>query len=176
MRPTASGRACRTLFQKAPTVWPDRVRPEGSVIVPEMMTGRREAQLLEQRLDREDGGLGVERVEDGLDEQEVDAAVHEATGRLVVGRHELLEVTLRAPGSFTSGDSDAVRLVGPRLPATKRGRRRIGGLVRRPRPRVRGGPPPVHLRDQRLEGVVGHARCAVALKVFVVMMSAPAAR
>ena len=40
-RPMASGRACRTECQKAETVWPDRMRPEASVTVPEMMTGRR---------------------------------------------------------------------------------------------------------------------------------------
>ena len=74
LRPTASGRAWRTLFQKAPTVWPESVRPERSVIVPLTMSGSREAQLLPERLDGEDGGLGVERVVDGLDEQQVGAA------------------------------------------------------------------------------------------------------
>ena len=33
------GRACRTEAQNASTVWPDSVRPEASVIVPEMMIG-----------------------------------------------------------------------------------------------------------------------------------------
>ena len=36
----ASGRACRTEFQNASVVWPDSVRPDASVIVPEMMIGR----------------------------------------------------------------------------------------------------------------------------------------
>ncbi len=36
-----SGRAWRTEFQKAGTVWPDRMRPEASVTVPEIMIGRR---------------------------------------------------------------------------------------------------------------------------------------
>ncbi len=40
-RPTENGRACATEFQNAPTVWPDSVRPERSVIVPEIITGRR---------------------------------------------------------------------------------------------------------------------------------------
>ena len=39
-KPTASGRACRTEFQNASVVCPDSVRPEASVIVPEMMIGR----------------------------------------------------------------------------------------------------------------------------------------
>ena len=38
-RPTASGCAWRTEFQNASVVWPESVRPEASVIVPEMMTG-----------------------------------------------------------------------------------------------------------------------------------------
>ena len=33
------GLAWRTLFQKASVVWPDRVRPEASVMVPEIMIG-----------------------------------------------------------------------------------------------------------------------------------------
>ncbi|MNI40694.1 hypothetical protein D3C73_949280 [compost metagenome] len=36
-----TGRAWRTEFQKASTVWPDRMRPEASVTVPEIITGRR---------------------------------------------------------------------------------------------------------------------------------------
>ena len=39
--PTASGRAWRTEFQKASVVWPDSVRPDASVIVPEMISGSR---------------------------------------------------------------------------------------------------------------------------------------
>ena len=41
MRPTASGRACRTESQKASVTWPERVRPDASVMVPEMTTGQR---------------------------------------------------------------------------------------------------------------------------------------
>jgi hypothetical protein len=40
-RPTVSGRAWRTEFQNAGTVWPERMRPEASVTVPEIMIGRR---------------------------------------------------------------------------------------------------------------------------------------
>ena len=40
LRLMVMGRACRTEAQKASTVWPDSVRPEASVIVPEMMMGR----------------------------------------------------------------------------------------------------------------------------------------
>ncbi len=40
-RPNVIGRAWRRLFQKASTVWPDRMRPEASVTVPEIITGSR---------------------------------------------------------------------------------------------------------------------------------------
>ena len=43
LRPTASGRAWRIEFQNASVTWPDRVRPDASVMVPEMMTGQRRA-------------------------------------------------------------------------------------------------------------------------------------
>ncbi len=40
-RPIDSGRAWRTEFQNASPVWPDSVRPEASVMVPEIITGSR---------------------------------------------------------------------------------------------------------------------------------------
>ncbi len=40
-RPMAIGRACATEYQNASAVWPERVRPLASVIVPEIMTGQR---------------------------------------------------------------------------------------------------------------------------------------
>ena len=41
LSPTAIGRACITDVQNASTVWPESVRPEASVIVPEMISGTR---------------------------------------------------------------------------------------------------------------------------------------
>jgi hypothetical protein len=46
---------------------------------------------LEQRVDREQRGLGVERVEDGLHQQEIGAAVEQAACPLGVGGHQLVE-------------------------------------------------------------------------------------
>ena len=40
LRPIMNGSACCTEFQKASTVCPDKVRPDASVIVPEIITGR----------------------------------------------------------------------------------------------------------------------------------------
>ena len=57
------------------------------------------AALLEQRLEREDRGLGVEGVEDRLDQQQVGAAVDQAAGLLEVGLDQLVEGDVaRAPG------------------------------------------------------------------------------
>ena len=41
LRPTASGRAWRIESQNASVTWPDSVRPDASVMVPEMITGQR---------------------------------------------------------------------------------------------------------------------------------------
>ena len=41
LRPTVSGRAWRTECQNAVGVWPESVRPERSVMVPEIMIGSR---------------------------------------------------------------------------------------------------------------------------------------
>ncbi len=90
LRPTLSGRAWRTLSQNASTVWPDSVRPDASVMVPLIDHRHPEAQLVEQRLDGEDGGLGVEGVEDGLDEQDVRAALDQAATGVRVRPHELV--------------------------------------------------------------------------------------
>ena len=39
LKPTANGLQCLTLFQNASAVWPDRVRPERSVMVPLIQIG-----------------------------------------------------------------------------------------------------------------------------------------
>ena len=70
-----NGRAWRTEYQNAVGVWPESVRPERSVIVPEIIERQSEAALGEDLLDGEDRRLGVERVEDRLDQQQVGAAV-----------------------------------------------------------------------------------------------------
>ena len=86
LMPTASGRTCRTEFQNASVVWPDSVRPEASVIVPETITGKRRPDAVEAGLEREQRGLAVQRVEDRLDEEEIGAAFGEAFDRLAVRR------------------------------------------------------------------------------------------
>ena len=84
-RPIVNGLAWRTECQKAVGVWPDSVRPERSVIVPEIMTGRRIALLGEDLFRCEDRRLGVQRVEDRLDQDDVGAAVDQAAQLLAIG-------------------------------------------------------------------------------------------
>ena len=91
LSPIVSGFAWRTEFQNASTVWPDSVRPEASVTVPEIMTGQRSPRFLEELVDREQRRLGVQRVEYGLDQQQVDAAFDQRARLLEVGRDQLVE-------------------------------------------------------------------------------------
>ena len=92
LRPTASGRAWRTEFQNASVVWPDSVRPEASVIVPEMMIGRSMPDSSTAWRAAKSAGLGVQRVEDGLDQQQVDAAFDQRARAFEIGRSELVEI------------------------------------------------------------------------------------
>ena len=59
--------------------------------------------LLEVAGDGEDGGLGVERVEDRLDQQQVDAAVDQTAGRFGVGRDQLVEGDVAVAGIVDVG-------------------------------------------------------------------------
>ena len=80
MSPTNSGCAWRIEFQNASVVCPESMRPEASVIVPEMTSGSVDAGLVEQRQRGVDRRLGVERVEDRLDQQQIDAAEQQSRG------------------------------------------------------------------------------------------------
>ena len=67
-------RACRTVFQNASTEWPDRLRPDMSVIGHRdhhrHLDAPRSASTL---LDPHDRCLGIERIEDRLDQDEIDS-------------------------------------------------------------------------------------------------------
>ena len=95
MSPIESGRACISEYQNASAVCPESVRPLWSVIVPEIITGTRSPRAAKTLLDREERGLGVERVEDRLDQQQVDAAVDQPVGGLGVRGGDLLEGHVR---------------------------------------------------------------------------------
>ena len=88
-RPIVNGLAWRTEFQNASGVWPDSVRPERSVIVPEIITGTSTPRSSKTSRDGEDRRLGVERVEDRLDQQQVGAAVDQPAHLLAIGVAQL---------------------------------------------------------------------------------------
>ena len=110
------------------------------------------AVLLEERLEGEDRRLGVEGVEDGLDHQQVGAALDQAVGGVEVGRHELVEGDVASAGVVDVG-RDGRRA---------RGRADRAGDVPRPVGRPRGdlvgdaSGQPCGLAVE-LAGQVGHA-------------------
>ena len=147
-----TGWACRTEFQNAAGVWPDSRRP-GAVGDGAGDHHRHvDAARLASFRDGVDRRLGVERVENRLDQQQVGAAVDQACAPARHRRRATAsKVTARKPGLLTSGEIDAVRLVGPSAPATKRRRpssfsASVGRLAREPR-----------ARDVELVGDVLHA-------------------
>ena len=171
-----SGRAWRTEFQNASVVWPDSVRPEASVIVPEMITGQRRPCSSNSGLEREDRRLGVQRVEDRLDQRAGRRRRRRGPrGLLEYAATSCVEVDVagarvvdvggdrRRPGGRAERAGDVARLVRRSATASHAPAREPRGLV-------------VELVGELLHAVVDRARCAVALNVLVSMMSAPASR
>ena len=114
-----SGRAWATEFQNASVVWPDRVRPLASVMVPEIITGSPEPRRFEVGLDGEERRLGVQSVEDRLDQQEVRPAVDQSADGLGVRRHQLVEGDVRGtPGRSRPARAMRSGWSGPSTPAT----------------------------------------------------------
>ncbi len=91
LSPIENGAAWRTEFQNAAGVWPDSRRPERSVMVPEIITGTLTPRASVDVGDGRDRRLGVERVEDGLDQQEVGAALEQALDLLGIGDAQFVE-------------------------------------------------------------------------------------
>ena len=143
LSPTLSGRACATECQNASVVCPESVRPLASVMVPEIITGSRTPEPLEHVLDREDRGLGVQGVEDGLDQEQVGAAVDQAA-RAPRRRSPTSSsnVTLRKPGSLTSGESEARAVGRAQHAGDEPGRLGCAPLELVGRRRGPAGPPP----------------------------------
>jgi len=96
----------RIEFQNASVVWPDKVRPEASLMVPETIRGRSVANSSKDSRTANKRGLGVQGVEYGLDQDDIDAAFDERARRQRVAGHQFIELMLRKPGSLTSGDSE----------------------------------------------------------------------
>ena len=93
------------------------------------------AVVLEHRLHREDRGLGVEGVEDRLDEEQVRAALEQAAGRLGVRLDQLVEADVAGTGVVDVGRD------GRRAGRRAEGARDVPRPVRRATPRRRPGGP-----------------------------------
>ena len=91
LSPIENGAAWRTEFQNAAGVWPESSRPERSVMVPEIITGTRTAARFGDVGDGGDRRLGVERVEDRLDQEQVGAALDQPLDLLGIGAAQLVE-------------------------------------------------------------------------------------
>ena len=95
LMPTENGLACAIDTQNASIVWPDSVRPLRSVTVTEIITSGRDVGIrdsgFEDLLDRDQRRLGVERVEDRLDQEQIDAAVDQPADLLGVRLAHLVE-------------------------------------------------------------------------------------
>ena len=93
--PTLSRSMCETEIQNASMVWPESVRPLWSVIVTDTMTGTRCPEACEKFVvvlaDGKERGLGVQRVEDRFEQQEIGAAFDEAARLLVVHFAQFVE-------------------------------------------------------------------------------------
>ena len=127
-------------------------------MVNEIITGRRMPVSLEDILDGEDAGLGVQRVENRLEQQNVGAAVDQAAHLLLVGVAERVE-RRRAEGGIVDVRRDRQGPVG-RTHRAGDEPRAIGGLRR---PLVAGGPRDpraleVQLVGERLEASSRPAR------------------
>ena len=148
--PTTSGWACSIELQNASTVWPGQ-RPAAQVDDRHRDPQR---QVRRDLAGGGDGGLRVERVEDGLDQQQVDAALGQ---RLRSARRRrpgpASNVTARYAGSSTRGDSDRVTFSGPIEPATNRPPNSSAAC------RASWAPAQVHLPHQRLAGRSRPGRC-----------------
>ena len=98
-------------------------------------------------------GLGVQRVEHRLDQDEVDAALQQRLDLLAIDSLAACRSRLReSPGSLTSGESDSVLLVGPSAPATKRGRPSAASAIGRLARDAGGGD--VDLAHQMLGAII----------------------
>ena len=120
LRPTASGATWRIEVQNASVTWPDSVRPLASVMVPETITGHLRPRSSNTVSTAKIAALAfrVSKIvsmksrSDPPSSRPLVASAYAATS--------WSKDTLRAPGSLTSGEMDAVRVVGPSAPATYR--------------------------------------------------------
>ena len=140
LKPDRERPAWRTEFQNASTVWPDSVRPERSVMVPEIQIGSRAAPSSSRSRIALIAALAF-RVSKIVSTRKKSTPPWCRPRLLAIGDVTSSKVTGAAPGSLTSDDIDSVRLSGPMAPATKRGlsRRLRSSAVARLAGQARGG-------------------------------------
>ena len=143
--PTTTGSACSIEVQNASTVWPERVRPLRSTTVTLIQSGR----LGRRRLRRGHRGLRVQRVEDRLDQQQVDPAILERAHLLGVGLDHLVERDRTEAGIVDFGREGERHVERPdRSGDESLASGAVGGVPREP------GALAVHVDDGALEAVV----------------------
>ena len=118
LSPIAAGFACRTEFQNASTVCPDKVLPLASVIVPEMNIGISHFRFSNKsnKANKAALQLSVSNTVSTKNRSTPPSKSPRACSLYAEARSS--KVIFRYPGLFTSGLMDAVRLVGPIAPAT----------------------------------------------------------
>ena len=118
LMPTVKGFACAMEFQNASVVCPESVRPEASVIVTDTITGKRSprSRNTSSIANKAALRLSVSKVVSGNRMSTPPSINVSVCSRYTATRSS--NVTARKPGSFTSGEIEAVRLVGPIAPAT----------------------------------------------------------
>ena len=122
LSPTLNGRAWRTEFQNASTVWPERVRPLASTIVPEIMSGTSAPRRSSSSRIAYSAALQFSVSKTVSTSSRSTPPSSSASACSAYAAASSSKLTLRNPGLLTSGESEAVRLVGPSAPATNRGR------------------------------------------------------
>ncbi len=122
LRPTENRSACSVLTTNASGVWPDRVRPLASVMVPESMIGTRRPVAANASSHANRAALAFRVSKTVSMSSRSTPPSRSATICSPYTSASWSKVTARKPGRSTSGESDAVRLVGPMDPATQRGR------------------------------------------------------
>jgi len=116
-RPGVAHRIPRT----PPAIAPTAGGPDLSVMVPDIITGTSSPRASAISAIAYSAALALRVSKNGFHQQQVGAAVQEAIDLLAISRAQIVEGDGAVTGGFdTSGEIDAVRLVGPIAPATKR--------------------------------------------------------
>ena len=121
LNPIERGLAWRTEFQKASAVCPESVRPEASVIVPEIMSGSFAPVSSKYSSIAKSAALALsvsKIVSTRIRSTPPSTSAFTAT---LYASFTWSKVTARKPGRSRPGESESVRFIGPSTPATKRG-------------------------------------------------------